>query len=440
MTIRTVEMKTGLDRSSIRYYAKEDFVQPTVNEQGRLEFTEADIELLQKIKRLRQLGTSLDRIRQIRQGSGDFLQALEQEIYDLERRLAITGIPSTTNTYHESAVPLEFHPVRRYLARALDYSILIMLIELIVVAIIRVRPYTEFIEVLISFLVPLISVPIQAYCISKWSATPGKWLFGLAVESTDGGKLGFSYALDREWSVLLYGLGLGIPVYEFYRQYKSYSAYSHDALEWDQECRYYYRDWKFSKKMAVACTYTVLVLAVLLSFSEQYKPVYRGNLSISQFSSNFNDYLRQFDDAKHDYLDEKGQKIDYETQGHAVIVVGATGEDSDFQYTTEGETLKEITYSNNWTEVSVWHPLNSKLYCAAVTMVMSQKDASYLDYRKLNEQFLKYYDEKIASFTVCNVQVEWQIATEDCVYTGNWYISDTEDATISIDYSVTILD
>ena len=60
MRILDVESKTGLDRATIRFYEKEGFMNPARSENGYRNYRDEDVELLQKVKLLRQLGFSLD--------------------------------------------------------------------------------------------------------------------------------------------------------------------------------------------------------------------------------------------------------------------------------------------------------------------------------------------------------------------------------------------
>ena len=66
MTIKEVEERTGLARSHIRFYEKEELICPTRNEKNRYrEYSGKDVENLKKIAYLRTLGISLEDIRKI---------------------------------------------------------------------------------------------------------------------------------------------------------------------------------------------------------------------------------------------------------------------------------------------------------------------------------------------------------------------------------------
>ena len=63
MKIQELERMTGLERPSIRFYEKEGLLVPNRLENGYRDYSEADAELLKKIKLLRRLGMSIEKIR-----------------------------------------------------------------------------------------------------------------------------------------------------------------------------------------------------------------------------------------------------------------------------------------------------------------------------------------------------------------------------------------
>ena len=79
MKIQELECRTGLERPSIRFYEKEGLLTPVRLENGYREYSEADVELLKKIKLLRQLGMSVEKIRALQQGSEDLSAAIARQ-------------------------------------------------------------------------------------------------------------------------------------------------------------------------------------------------------------------------------------------------------------------------------------------------------------------------------------------------------------------------
>lgn len=63
MLIRDLQDKTGLDRATIHYCEKEQLITPNIKENGYREYAGNHVEILLKIKLLRQLGLSLETIK-----------------------------------------------------------------------------------------------------------------------------------------------------------------------------------------------------------------------------------------------------------------------------------------------------------------------------------------------------------------------------------------
>lgn len=106
-----------------------------------------------------------------------------------------------------------------------DYAILVVLLRLLLIVVLRIRPYGKLLSCLVDYGSYFLMVPLEALLLSAFGTTPGKWLMGLRVHSRDGGLLTFSQAMERECAVLSQGQGLEISVWSLWRRYKSYQAY-----------------------------------------------------------------------------------------------------------------------------------------------------------------------------------------------------------------------
>lgn len=93
MTIKEVEQQTGLQRSNIRFYEKEELVIPKRNaKNGYREYSDQDVENIKKIAYLRTLGISLDVIRRIMENEETLYtvikgqeKVLDAQITDMEQ-------------------------------------------------------------------------------------------------------------------------------------------------------------------------------------------------------------------------------------------------------------------------------------------------------------------------------------------------------------------
>lgn len=324
MLIKDLEAKSALDRATIRFYEKEGLITPERQENGYRTYSEADLDTLLKVKLLRQLEMSIDNIKDIQQGQGSLTAAAEQQIGILEAKIKGTersleicreirnsgsGYDDLDAIYylnklHQASeypaakvirpfcepVRREYHPVRRYLARMLDYGLLNYILRFLVIVVFRVRPFGTIWSTVLNFTALFTLIPIQAFLLHRFGTTPGKWVLGLRVESCDGGNLCWQDALDREWNVLRYGRGYGIPLWEEWRLFKSYKKYRDEMeTEWDRCCEYIFEEWNSKRKAAMAGFICVLTCIALFTAADATKPKYRGEeLTVQEFAENYN--------------------------------------------------------------------------------------------------------------------------------------------------------
>ena len=89
MTIKDVEERTGLSRSSIRFYEKEKLIEPSRNERnGYRDYSENDVENIKKIAYLRTLGISIEDIRSIISEKATLQEMLERQNEVLKNQIA----------------------------------------------------------------------------------------------------------------------------------------------------------------------------------------------------------------------------------------------------------------------------------------------------------------------------------------------------------------
>ena len=92
MTIKEIETLSGLPRANIRYYESEGLISPKRAENGYREYSQADVNVLLRVKLLRALGLRIDTIKALAAGTltlDDALDALhtEQENRDAAGRV-----------------------------------------------------------------------------------------------------------------------------------------------------------------------------------------------------------------------------------------------------------------------------------------------------------------------------------------------------------------
>lgn len=88
MTIKEVEERTGLARSNIRFYEKENLILPKRSEQnGYRDYTEEDVCSIKKIAYLRTLGISIENIHNIIDGKVSLYEVVREQSRELDKQL-----------------------------------------------------------------------------------------------------------------------------------------------------------------------------------------------------------------------------------------------------------------------------------------------------------------------------------------------------------------
>ena len=80
MTIKELERRTGLPRTSIRFYEQEGLLTPERRENNYRDYSEDNERTLEKIKLLRRLSLDLDAIRRLQAGELSLSRALASKI------------------------------------------------------------------------------------------------------------------------------------------------------------------------------------------------------------------------------------------------------------------------------------------------------------------------------------------------------------------------
>ena len=122
MTIKELEQRTGLPRTSIRFYEQEGLLTPERRENNYRDYSEEDVHTLEKIKLLRQLSLDLDDIRRLQAGELPLGQVLSEQALALEGDR--TDLERQKNNYRDysqdDAATLEKIKLLRQLSLDLD--------------------------------------------------------------------------------------------------------------------------------------------------------------------------------------------------------------------------------------------------------------------------------------------------------------------------------
>lgn len=375
MTIREIEVLSGLPRANIRYYEAEGLITPRRAENGYRDYSQADADTLLRIKLLRALGLTIEQLKTLACGEAaldavlaERLQAMQQEQHalgraeqvaeqlrqakvdyqtlDAERYLAEleNGMPAALQ---QDVQPKQHMLWQRFFARYLDVTLYhafwVTLLPLLGYNLFRNRNGGAMLVQVLSLLTMFFLEPLLLHI---FAATPGKWLFGLRVTDGDGGKLTYEAALNRTAFVFWYGIRLDLPVLRLVRLYKcAEDEQAGKALPWEADSEQTVCDrhgWRFAAAALLAIAVMAgAVLGVLLPIGT----VHRGDLTVAQFAENYNAIQRQ--------LGSEGIELDASGCWKAESVFETSGGTTtymfrdrypQFEYETENGILTAVIY------------------------------------------------------------------------------------------------
>ncbi len=480
MTILELEQLTQLERATIRYYEREGLITPNRKENSYRDYSEDDANEILKIKLLRQLDLPIDTIKQLQQGSASITEVLRKQALTLEHAIEATQraadickeISDQDTTYQsldavhyldklttdiDPEVPaketsvwdpiIEYHPVRRFIARMADYTLLRLIVRFVIIVILRVRPLSDFWSNVINYGCLLLSVPLQAILLHYFATTPGKWLMGIQVYSYKGKKLDIANAMQREWEALLYGYGLGIPVVRLWRLYRSYKEHKdRERLQQDIGVDHVYSFWDFFwngwRKAIFAAFCIIIILISYVNVTEVIRPKYLGNdLTIAEFSENFNFYADLFEDSSTMNPDGTWYVPPSQHTGAIVVIGGGTAEKKNepLRFETEGGSIRRITYQNTWHDISMLQPLGNRMITACITAAGSQKDISVSDLLNFIKLIDEYKDKEAAEFRYKNIEIRWNFESTNCKFSFGRYWANDNASTSSVTASFEII-
>lgn len=350
MTIKEVEARTGLARANIRYYEDQGFFTPERGENGYRNYAGRDVDLLLKVKLLRQLGFSLEDIHDLQRGDRDLGSALELRAIGLEkeqreldraaalcRELREDGVEFATlnaqlyldrlaqdaEVIREDRAPKRVFPWRRWFARGVDRGICSTLLALCGPLSLEMAVLEKKGGLTLSMLVLLLTAASETFLLHRFGTTPGKALFGLRIVREDDTPLGLGEAARRSFSVagflavldlpmllpqplnLAIGAGVGALFYGW-----MYWNVTHEfPVPWEREGQVYLdgstKETSFWDRKGSWMRVAGYILIVLLcsgltvwAADRASQPPNRGTeLTVEEFVDNYN-YLEQYEQGK----------------------------------------------------------------------------------------------------------------------------------------------
>lgn len=478
MRIQELELCTGLDRGTIRFYEKEKLIRPQRSENGYRCYSQEDAEELLKIKLLRQLGMSVEQIRIVKQGSGDFSLALENQIHILEAQVEtkhrsaqvcremrqanvtyqnmdadfyLTRLTQIPGALPSGSPPKAFrepvtgtaHPVRRYVARFLDVTVLSIVIRFFLFVLLRLRPVpTGVVDTLITLAFWLISFPVNALFLHLWGTTPGKWIMGIRVLEFTGKKLDYADALFREWRVFGEGMGWQLPIYNLYRQYKSFMTYVQTGeTDWDEGTEIRFSDWTGKGKAKFAAAAVLLFALNLFIAGDSLLPIYReDNLTVAQFAKNYNFFLSQYANHYHpgERLEPDGSY--YQEQDIPQLDYGISYEGNmPWSFETDDGVIcrisGQITGNLEFNGSFSWL---TPCKIAAFTAILSRNGVSCWDVLDFTNSWQEIPANPTGQMDCDGVLISWYTDMVNCRTENGYYfiLDETQPATITVSFEI----
>ena len=456
MNIKEIEERSGLTRANIRYYEQEGLIAPVRRENKYRDYSEEDLETLLRIALLRNLGFSLDEIRRLQSGELELAAAMRERSVALEaegqRLLAAKSVCDAISrevTSYSALQPeaylhsfesdktaerrdiAEPHPWRRYFARAIDLTLVGLMVSFVQFVLLHhnLVNISKGENVLCGLAGWGLLVLIEPLLLARFGTTAGKWCMGITVTRPDGERLSYSEALNRTALVWFYGAGLGLPLVELVCSYLSYRRYTRgEELAWEEGSVERF-DGRGTGKMALLCaacwavrgTLTVaMVLAAML-------PPNRGELTVAEFAENVNYYRTFFDFGTRWTLDSSGEWVENEYEN--VIYFGGGGEPTPFSYTVEDGVLRAVHWAYTETAETIYGTGDENARMAYLALAAAQKGTSLFNIRSVVKQIGSNSWEGDADYSAAwkNVEMRYDARIEGEYYYSEGFFLSVQD-------------
>lgn len=413
MNIKEIEERSGLTRANIRYYEQEGLLAPVRRENKYRDYSEEDLETLLRIALLRSLGFSLEEIRRLQSGEADFAAAMRERSAALEsegqRLLAVRNVcdaisrevtsysalrpenylngfePDAAAKQRDVAEP---HPLRRYLARAIDLTLTGILASFVQFMLLHHNLVNiSKAEIFLCGLAGWgLLVLIEPLLLARFGTTVGKWCMGITVTRPDGERLSYSEALNRTALVWFYGAGLGLPLVELVCSYLSYRRYTRgEELAWEEGSVERFDERGMGRMVLLYAASTALSLALTLAMAlSAALPPNRGDLTVAEFAENVNFYRGFFDYGERWSLDENGEWAENEYEN--VIYFGGGDGPAPFTYTVEDGTLRAVHWAYTETAETIYGTGDENARMAYLALAAAQKGTSLFNIRSVVKQ------------------------------------------------------
>ncbi|MBE6963954.1 MAG: MerR family transcriptional regulator [Ruminococcaceae bacterium] len=387
MTGKEIESRSGVARANIRYYEAEGLLHPAREKNGYRDYSEKDLEILEKIKLLRRLGVTIEELKALCAGKTELKPVLERRLAEVRgeqeslsrveqvcgqlrssgETFATLDAPKYLRALDEGSLaapklpeidklPAVYSPWRRFFARTFD-ELLWGTLLVLVFCLVGKNPklVEEQAGVLWTIMGVLLGFALEPLLISLTGTTPGKILLGMRLAAPEGRKLTISEAYSRHFVMLWHGVGFYIPIWSWIQMWRSLKrGWNEEPQPWDAEVAYIAPPFegKFVAFMAAAAA--VLLVGGEAVNSASQLPPNRGDLTLKEFVENHNRQSEYLGLHTRRYLDEAGQWQEHPEPEYSTTIV--------------------IDMSRDWDEAKVYHYTMEDGRITAITMEAELED------------------------------------------------------------------
>lgn len=456
MNIKEIEERSGLTRANIRYYEQEGLIAPVRRENKYRDYSEEDLETLLRIALLRSLGFSLEEIRRLQSGEADFAAAMRERSAALEsegqRLLAARNVCDAISrevTSYSALRPEDYlnsfesdktaerrdivepHPWRRYFARAIDLTLVGLMVSFVQFVLLHhnLVNISKGENVLCGLAGWGLLVLIEPLLLARFGTTAGKWCMGITVTRPDGERLSYGEALERTATVWLYGAGLGISIVELVCNYRSYRRYMNgEELAWESGSIERFDERGTGRMVLLYAAITALSLALTLAMGlSAALPPNRGELTVAEFAENVNYYRTFFAFGTRWTLDSSGEWVENEYEN--VIYFGGGGEPTPFSYTVEDGVLRAVHWAYTETAETIYGTGDENARVAYLALAAAQRETSIFNIRRVIAQIDADRWEEDASCSAVwkNVEMRYDARIEGEYYYSEGFFLSVQD-------------
>jgi hypothetical protein len=192
--------------------------------------------------------------------------------------------------------------------------------------------------------------------LALFGTTPGKWILGLRVEDHDGRYLYYTEGLSRTWTVILRGFGLNIPFYSIYRQWKSYSACKEgETLDWEHDSVLILADQKHRRTVTYIVINVAIFIGLIFVLNLGAMPKHKGDITVAEFSENYNKLADYFDVEGSHELDASGNWVMRESESNVLYIGGEYGYPK-FEFEEQNGVMTAMRFGLQLKNAEYWVP------------------------------------------------------------------------------------